>query len=88
MRKSIHNPCYVTQVSNVVTEAAIISHEDWKRIKKDSIHLTAEKHPVIARRHEIAWQLTVLEIQTKRSALISPDLSPDTTLRTQPRRSK
>jgi hypothetical protein len=48
------------------------------------VHLTAEEHPEIARRHEIAWQLTVSEIQTKGSALISPD----TTLRTQPRRSK
>jgi hypothetical protein len=56
----------VTRISSVVTDSAIISHDDWKRVKKDSVHLTAEEHGEIARRHEIARQATMSEIQTKR----------------------
>jgi hypothetical protein len=87
LSQSIVGFCYqngfvVNRISNVVTDAAVISHEDWKRIKKDSVHLTAKEHAEIARRQEIARQATVSEIQTKRLTLISPDLSPDTTLQT------
>jgi hypothetical protein len=82
MRKSIHNPRYQTRISSVVTDAVIIRHDDWKRIRRGAVHLTPDEHAAIRQRQEQARQQTMSAIQTKRASQITPELSPDTANRT------
>jgi hypothetical protein len=81
-RASLHNPKYTTRISNVVTDAVLISHDEWRRIRHDAVHLTPDEQAAIRERKEQARQQTLSEIQTKRSTLITPTLSPETSLRT------
>jgi hypothetical protein len=81
-KNSIHNPRYQTRISNVVTDAVIIRHDDWKRVRRAAVHLTPEEHAANRARQEQSRQQTLSDIQTKRSTLITPDLSPDTVART------
>jgi hypothetical protein len=81
-KNSIHNPRYQTRISNVVTDAVIIRHDDWKRIRRAAVHLTPEEHAAIRARQEETRQKTMSEIQTKRATQITPELSPDTVTRT------
>jgi hypothetical protein len=82
MRQSGRNLRYTTRISSVVTDAAIVSHDDWKRVKRNSVHLTAEEQGEIRARQDRAREESLSQIQTKRSTLISPELTQATTDRT------
>jgi hypothetical protein len=82
MRRTNHNPKYTTRITNVVTDAVIINQDEWRRIKQDSVYLTAEQHADIRRRTEQSWQEAMAQIQAKRAVLISPDVTQETASRT------
>jgi hypothetical protein len=82
MRASLHNPKYTTRISNVVTDAVIIRHDDWKRLKRASVHITAEQQAELRARQEQDRQQALSQIQTKRSTLINPTVASETTTRT------
>jgi hypothetical protein len=82
MRSYAHNPRYNTRLSTVVTDAVVVSHSEWKRLKRDSIHLTAEQLAEMRRSQEETRRSALSQIQTKRSTFISPCVTPETITRT------
>ena len=36
-----HNPKFTTRIGNVHVDAAIMNRRDWRRVKKEAVHLTA-----------------------------------------------
>ena len=82
MEGTFHNPKYQTRISNVATNAVIIRRNDWKRMKKDSIHLTPEQIAENRRRQEEEKERTMSNITTKRSTMFVSQRSPQDTFRT------
>lgn len=88
MRTSNHNPKYGTRISNVTTDAVIIGRNDWRKVKREATHLTAEQQQALRKQEEDQKKETISKIQTKRQSYISPELTQKTLLNTRNRLSQ
>lgn len=82
MRRGFHNPKYNTRITNCAVDAVIIPRNDWRRMKKEAVHLTPEQRAELKRKQDEERMKTMSTIQTKRMTMISPEISEKTRLRT------
>ena len=82
MRRGFHNPKYNTRITNCAVDAVIIPRNDWRRMKKEAVHLTPEQRAELKKKQEEERMQTLSTIQTKRMTMISPEISEKTRLRT------
>lgn len=82
MRRGFHNPKYNTRITNCAVDAVIIPRNDWRRMKKEAVHLTPEQRAELKKKQDEERMKTMSTIQTKRMTMISPELSEKTRLRT------
>jgi hypothetical protein len=68
-----HNPQYNTKISNVVTDAVILGRADWRRIKQDSIHLTAAQQMELYQQEDARKKQTLRAIKDQRSGLLEAE---------------
>ncbi|KAH0789992.1 cilia- and flagella-associated protein [Histomonas meleagridis] len=71
-------PKYSTKLSNVTTDAVILPHNDWKRVKRTATRLTPTQRAEIARKQEEEKTKTMKQIQTKRSKMFTSSIAPET----------
>lgn len=82
MRRVNHNPKYSTRLGNVAVDAVIIQRNDWRRMKREAVHLTPEQREDLKRRQETEKMKTMETIKTKRLSMLSPEVSERSKLRT------
>ena len=82
MRRVYHNPKYNTRINNVAVDAVIVNRNDWRRTKKEAVHLTPEQRAEMKRREEEEKMKTMETITMKRRTVLTPEISNQTRLRT------
>jgi len=79
--KAGRNPKYNTRITAVATNAVIVGHGDWKRVKKEAVHLTPEERRQIKERDEKQKQEQMQTINKTRANLIDTEMKPEVTQR-------
>jgi hypothetical protein len=80
--RASHDPRFSIRLCNITTDAVILPHTEWDRLKSESVHITPEEQIAAHTKREADRKHLLTNIQTKRSSLISSELSPDTIART------
>ena len=68
-----HNPKYGTKIANVNVDAAIMRRADWRRIKKEAIHLTAAEQMEATKQLDERKKATTRAINDRRSGLLEAE---------------
>lgn len=68
-----HNPKYGTKITNVNVDAAIMRRADWRRIKKEAIHLTAAEQMEATKQLDERKKATTRAINDRRSGLLEAE---------------
>ena len=71
------NPKYNTRITHVATNAVIVPRNDWRRVKKEAVHLTPEERKQIKQREDAAKQEALQTINKTRSLKIDTETKPE-----------
>lgn len=73
MKRTQHKPKYNTRIGNVTGDAIILRKNDFKRTKKEAVHLTAEQQMELTQQSDMEKQRTLQEIENKRQQLLDAE---------------
>ena len=79
--KGGRNPKYNTRITAVATNAVIVGRGDWKRVKKEAVHLTPEERRQIKEREDKQKQEQMQTINKTRATLIDTEMKPEVSAR-------
>ena len=65
-----HNPKYTTRLGNCETNAVIMNKKDWKRVKKESVYITAAQQLTINQEQDALKKQTKRQIKDHRTTLL------------------
>ena len=71
------NPKYNTRITQVATNAVIVHRNDWRRVKKEAVHLTPEERRQIKQREETAKLEAMQTINKTRASKIDSETKQD-----------
>lgn len=70
MIKTVHNPRYSHRISTVSTDAVILPRSEWRKIKREAVHLTAADEIENARKQDEEKRQEIQCAETKRARLL------------------
>jgi hypothetical protein len=73
MKRTQRSPHYGTRISEVVTDAVIMNRDDWRRIKKEAVHLTAAQQMALYHDEDARKKQTMREIKNQRAGLLEAE---------------
>lgn len=68
-----HNPKYNTRISNVATDAVIVGRGDFKRVRNESVHLTAAQQMTLSQDLDQKKRAQLKTIQDRRTNIIEAE---------------
>jgi hypothetical protein len=72
-----------TRISNVHVDAAILGREEWRRIKKESVHLTAAQIVALQQEEDARRKQTMKSIKRARTSLLEAEAAKQAYLKVQ-----
>ncbi|KAK8891772.1 Cilia- and flagella-associated protein 45 [Tritrichomonas musculus] len=76
-----HNPKFTTRIGNVHVDAAIMNRRDWRRVKKEAVHLTAAQQMAYTKELDEKKRTQTRAIKDKRRRLIEAERTKQETLK-------
>jgi len=71
--RTMHSAKYPTRVSNCETDAAVMGRDEWRRVKKGSVHLTAAQQMTQHQDDDGRRKATLRSIKNQRTGLLSAE---------------